>query len=334
MAIGTRTLECARMRVLVRAPNWLGDVVLSLAAVRDLRRNFPQARIEMLARPSVAGLYGAVAEVDAVREIRGLRADARSLAGAFDASVLLTNSFGSALALRLAGIPERWGYASDGRGPLLTRRARVPSAVRGRSQVYYYRAMLAGVGLRVSADPEVGLRAPAEWLERADRLLGEGDWVGLNPGAAFGPAKRWPLARFAAVGDRLARETGARVAILGAPSERPIADAVAAAMAHPARVLAGETSLPDLVGVLARLRVLVTNDTGPMHVASALGTPVAAVFGPTDPRETAPVGEARLLSEPVPCAPCGLRACPIDHRCMTGVPADRVADAARGLFAS
>jgi heptosyltransferase-2 len=200
--------------------------------------------------------------------------------------------------------------------------------------VYYYRAMLAEVGLRVSAVPDTGLRAPAEWLDAAGRLLGPGDWIGLSPGAAFGPAKRWPLSRFAAVGDRLARTTGAQVAVLGAPGERPFAEGVAGAMSHPARVLAGETTLADLVGVLARLRVLVTNDSGPMHVASALGTPVAAVFGPTDPSETAPVGPARLLSEPVHCAPCGLRACPIDHRCMTRVAAERVAEAAEELIAS
>jgi heptosyltransferase-2 len=282
----------------------------------------------------VAPLYGAVAEVDAVRESSGVRADARATAGAFDAGVLLTNSFGSAVALRLARVPERWGYATDGRGPLLTRRARVLPAVRGRSQVYYYRAMVAGIGLEVTADPETGLQAPAEWLEKADHLLGPGDWIGLNPGAAFGPAKRWPLSRFAAVGDRLARTTGAQVVVLGAPPERPFAEAVAAAMTRPARVLAGQTSLAELVGVLARVRVLVTNDSGPMHVASALGTPVAAVFGPTDPGETAPVGRARLLSEPVHCAPCGLRACPIDHRCMTRVGAERVAEAAEELLAS
>lgn len=321
-------------RIVVRAPNWLGDAVLSLAAVRDLRRNFPSARIEVLAKPAVAPLYGAVAEVDGTRTSRGTRADADAIRGAFDVGVLLTNSFGSALAMRLAGVPERWGYATDGRGPLLTRRAPVLGAVRGRSQVYYYRAMLAGVGLRVSASPETGLRAPAEWQDAAEKRLGPGDWIGLNPGAAFGPAKRWPAARFAAAGDRLADRTGAQVAILGGPSERPLADAVAAAMRHPARVLSGETTLPELVGVLSRLRVLVTNDSGPMHVASALGTPVAAVFGPTNPRETAPVGTARLVSEPVYCAPCGLRACPIDHRCMTRVSAERVAAAAEELIAS
>jgi heptosyltransferase II len=323
-------------RILVRAPNWLGDVVLSLPALRDLARNHPRARLEVLARPAVAELYGAVPEVHGARLSTDLRGDAAAVRGAFDLGVLFTNSFGSALALRLGGVPQRWGYGTEGRGPLLTRRARVPAAVRGRSQVYYYRAMLAGLGLRVSAEPDASLHAPAHWLEAADRLLGPGAWVGLNPGAAYGAAKRWPAARFAAVGDALAGSTGAQVAVLGTGAERPLADEVAAAMRHPARVLAGETRLAELVGVLARLDVLVTNDSGPMHVASALGTPVVAVFGPTDERETAPAGpaEARLAREPVPCAPCGLRACPIDHACMRRVGAERVAALALELLAS
>ncbi|MET0554365.1 MAG: lipopolysaccharide heptosyltransferase II [Vicinamibacteria bacterium] len=323
-------------RILVRAPNWLGDVVLSLPALRDLARSFPRARLEVLARPAVAELYGAVAEVHGARLAAGTRADAAAVRGAFDLGVLFTNSFGSALALRLGGVPERWGYATEVRGPLLTRRARVPAAVRGRSQVYYYRAMLAGLGLRVSAEPDASLAAPAHWREAALRLLGSGPWVGLNPGAAYGAAKRWPAARFAATGDALAERTGARVVVLGTASERPLADAVAAAMRHPARVLAGETRLSELVGVLSHLQLLVTNDSGPMHVASALGTPVVAVFGPTDERETAPAGPGRkrIAREPVPCAPCGLRACPIDHACMRRVSAEGVAALALELLAS
>jgi heptosyltransferase-2 len=333
-AVGDRV--SAPERLLVRAPNWLGDVVLSLPALRDLARNHPGARLEVLARPSVAELYGAVAEVHGARLATSTRADADLVRGAFDRGVLLTNSFGSALSLRLARIPERWGYATEGRGLLLTRRARVPAAVRGRSQVYYYRAMVAALGLRVSAEPDASLRAPAQWSEAAGRLLGPGPWIGLNPGAAYGAAKRWPAARFAAVGDALARQTGARVAVLGAPAERPLAEQVAAAMRHPARVLAGETRLSELVGVLARLQLLVTNDSGPMHVASALGTPVVAVFGPTDERETAPAGPGRMriAREPVPCAPCGLRACPIDHACMRRVSAERVASMALELLPS
>lgn len=324
-------------RIVVRAPNWLGDVVLSLPALRDLARAFPRARLEVLARPSVAELYGAVAEVHAARLSAGTRADAAAVRGAFDLGLLLTNSFGSALALRLARVPERWGYATEGRGPLLTQSARVPDAVRGRSQVYYYRAMLAALGLRVSAEPDASLQAPAHWREAADRLLGApGPWIGLNPGAAYGAAKRWPAARFAAVGDALARRTGARVAVLGAPSERPLAEEVAAAMRERPRVLAGETRLAELAGVLSRIDLLVTNDSGPMHVASALGTPVVAVFGPTDERETAPAGPARsrIAREPVACAPCGLRACPIDHACMRRVEPERVAALALELLAS
>jgi heptosyltransferase-2 len=321
--------------VVVRAPNWVGDAVLSLGALRDVRRNFADAHLEVLARPWVAPLYEAVPEVDGIRLSGGLAADRRTLRGQFDAAVLLPNSFASALAVRAAGIPERWGYATDGRGPLLTRRARVPAQVRGRSQVYYYRAMLAGVGLEVSASPDVRLRAPEPWAERAAALLGApGPWIGLNPGAFYGSAKRWEPMRYAAAGQRLARETGARVAIVGSAHERPLGEAIAAAMPVPARVLCGETTLGELVGVLSRLLLLLTNDSGPMHLAAALGVRVVAVFGPTDWRETGPVGpRQRLLREPVHCSPCLLRECPIDHRCMRRVAVDRVVAEARALLA-
>jgi heptosyltransferase II len=330
------TAPRAPERVVVRAPNWIGDVVLSLAAVRDVRANFPRARLEVLARPWVADVYRAVGEVDAVRASTGLRADAEGLRGAFDAAVVLPNSAGSALPPWLAGVPERWGYATEGRAPLLTRAPRVPPAVRGRSQVYYYRAMLAGAGLRVSAAPDVSLRCPPEWGAGAERLLGPdaaGPWVGVNAGAFYGTAKRWLPERFAAVADTLAAR-GARVALLGGAAERGVGDAIAAQMTSPARVLCGETTLPELVGVLARLRLLVTNDSGPMHLAAALGVPAVAVFGPTDWRETHPVGERhRVVRESVHCSPCGLRECPIDHRCMRRVTIDRVLGEADAVLA-
>jgi heptosyltransferase-2 len=322
-------------RLLLRAPNWLGDVVLSLGAVRDLRRNFPRARIEVLARPAVAELYRAVPQLDAVRESAGLRADVPALRGAFELAVLLPNSFASALSLWLARIPERWGYATDGRGLLLTRRARVPSGLRGASEVYYYRAMLAGLGLEVSASPDCTLACLPQWSDRGRSLLGEaGPWIGLNPGAFFGSAKRWLPERYAAVGDSLARSQDARVVVLGSAADRPLGEAVAAMMRTPARVLCGRTTLGELAGVLSQLELLVTNDSGPMHVAAALGVPLVAVFGPTDWRETAPVGNNhRLVREAVECAPCKLRVCPIDHRCMRRIDADRVADAALELLA-
>src|SRR5262249_37194715 len=163
-------------------------------------------------------------------------------------------------------------------------------------------AMLAGAGLRVSAAPDVSLRCPPDWAASSGRLLGEeaddaGPWVAINPGATFGTAKRWLPERFAAVGDALVRR-GARVAIGGGAAERPVGEAIAAQMTAPARMLCGATTLPELVGVLQRVRLLVTNDSGPMHLAAALDRRVVAVFGPTDWRETCPVGtEHRLVRE-------------------------------------
>jgi lipopolysaccharide heptosyltransferase II len=323
------------LRIVVRAPNWVGDVVLSLPALRDLRRNFPGARISVLARAWVADLYRAVPEVDDLRESQGPGKDVDWLRGAFELGVLLPNSFGAALTLWRAGVPERWGYATDGRGPLLTRAVPVSHDVRGRSQVYYYRWMLAGLGLHVSGPPDASLRCPENWSRRAAEKLGDdGPWLGLNPGAFYGTAKRWLPERYAAAADVVASRTGAKVAIVGGPAERGLGEAVAGMMRTPARLLSGETTLPELVGVLSRLSALVTNDSGPMHLASALGVPVVAVFGSTDWRETAPAqGRARVVREAVFCAPCMLRECPIDHRCMRRVDVDRVAGAALEMLA-
>jgi heptosyltransferase-2 len=319
-------------RLLVRAPNWVGDACLSLPALRDVRRNFPAARLEVLARPWVLDLYRAVEGVDGVLESRGPLSDAAARRGRHDAAVILPNSFASAFAMWRAGIPERWGYGTDGRGWLLTRRCRVPAEARGRSQVYYYRAMLAGVGLKADGPPDASLRCPDDWAARGARLLGEGTWIGVNPGAFYGSAKRWLPERWAAVVDTVARHAGAGVAIVGGALERPLGEAIAAGVSAPLRLLGGETSLADLVGVLSRLRLLLTNDSGPMHVAAALGVPVVAVFGPTDWRETGPaIGRARLVHEDVECAPCLLRECPIDHRCMRRVEVDRVTAAALEL---
>ncbi len=323
-------------RLLVRAPNWIGDVVLSLPALRDLRRRYLSARLEVLARPWIAELYRAVPEVDAVIESGGFAADAATLRERFDLGVLLPNSFATALALWRAGVPERWGYATDARGALLTRSCPVPASVRGQSQVYYYRAMLDGLGLAVSGPPDASLACPDAWAERGRTLLGDpGPWIGVNPGAFYGTAKRWPPERFAAAAALVARRTGARVAIVGAAAERLLGEEVAAQLGGAARVLCGETTLADLVGVLKQLRLLLTNDSGPMHLAAALGTPLVAVFGSTDWRETAPVSEhARVVREETECAPCLLRECPIDHRCMTRVSVDRVAATALELVAA
>jgi heptosyltransferase-2 len=319
-------------RILVRAPSWLGDAVLALSAVRDLRNNFPDAPIEVVARPWVAELYRMVREIDGVREASRFGEFVAAARG-FDVAILLPNSFGSALQVFAAGVPERWGYATRWRRPLLTRSAPVPSGIRGENEAFRYRALMAGVGLRVSAALNAKLTCPDDWSVRASLLLdGQMRWIGLNPGATYGSAKRWPPARFAAAGDALAKRLSAAVAIIGSAAERPLGESVAAKMRARTRVLCGRTSLAELVGVLSLLRVFITNDSGPMHIAAALDTPLVAIFGPTDWRETAPVSRrSRLVREPVECAPCKLRECPIDHRCMSRVSVERVLNAADSL---
>jgi heptosyltransferase-2 len=306
---------------------------MSLPALRDLRRNFPGAELTVLARPWVADLYLGVEGVDRVMLSSSFKSNVERLRGAADHAVLFTNSFRSALEVFRAGIPERWGYRREGRRLLLTRSAPVPLLLRGQSQVYYYRAMLGSLGLRVSATPDASFSCPQEWSVRGAELLGaDGPWLGLNPGAAYGTAKRWIPERYAAVADRLASSHGLKTVVLGGPGEEPLGRAIAEAMSGKPRLLVGETSLQDLVGVLSRLQLLLTNDSGPMHLAGALGIPEVAIFGPTDDRETFPHGRHAIVREVVDCAPCLLRECPIDHRCMTRVSVERVASECRELL--
>ena len=283
-------------RILVRAPNWVGDVVLSLPALRDLRRAFPASRIEVLA-PSVGGR-------PLRRRARGRRDRReprhRGRRGGAARSLrrwrccCRTPSRARSWSWR-AGVPERWGYATDGRGALLTRSCRVPASVRGQQPGVLLSGDARGPGARRGGAARRLARLPRGWAERGRALLGEpGPWIGLNPGAAYGTAKRWPPERFAAAAAlswRAAPAHGSRSS--AAAAERPLAEAIAAQLRGAARVLCGETTLAELVGVLRELRLLLTNDSGPMHLAAALGTPLVAVFGSTDWRETRPGLDAR-----------------------------------------
>ena len=312
-------------RIAIRAPNWLGDVILSLPALRDVRRAFPSARITVLARPSVAPLYEAVREVDAIVEAGSVLSQAAALRGGFDLVIFFTNSIGTALAGALAAVPERWGYATEGRRFLLTRSAPVPAEIRGRSQVNYYRAMLAAMGIPTSDGLDTSISPPPAWLQNARALLGDGSFVGVAPGAAKGTAKQWPPDRFAAAADRLSESIGARVVLLGASADEPAAAAVSRAMRHPPLNLCGRTDLRTFVGAIASLDALVANDSGAMHVGAALGVPTVGVFGPTNPDETHPVGtRAGFVRGVAECSPCRHVTCPIDHRCMTSVAPDAV----------
>jgi heptosyltransferase-2 len=332
----TRTL-------LIRAPNWLGDAVMALPALAAIRAAMPEARITIAAGPGVAPIFSeeTPASPDDVLTIPDRRQEVELVAaGKFDAALLLPNSFRAAWVARRAGIGERWGFAGNLRGPLLTR-----AAPRFRARVHqsaYYTALVAALGFDVRESLPV-IRLRQETVRRADALLAAHAVsssmrvVGFAPGAAYGHAKRWPPSRVAQVVARLTAERGAVAVLVGAPGDRDAGREIESALPSGVKVvnLIGRTDLRQLAGVLARCAAFVSNDSGGMHLAAAVGTPVTAIFGPTDERVTAPLGDHDVLLHHVFCRPCMLRDCPIDHRCMKRVSADVVFEAvARRLDAS
>jgi len=322
--------------ILIVAPNWLGDAVMALPAIADVCRAAPGAAITISARPAVAPLFGLVPGV-AVHGISDC---------VFDAALLLPNSFQSALTVFRARIPERWGYGSDWRGPLLTRTVARPR--HGLHQVEYYQRLVQALGFANGPDhPRIEAtdamqRAGADALARAGWNK-ESPLVALAPGAAYGGAKRWPPEYFAELALALARE-GVITAMVGVSADARTGHDIEAYLRRQngrSRMvnLIGATDLPTLAGVLVTCRALVTNDSGAMHLAAALGVRVTAVFGPTNERETGPRGWVRLkpdttyehtvLTADVACRPCMLRECPIDHRCMRRVGVEAVLAEAR-----
>jgi heptosyltransferase-2 len=236
-----------------------------------------------------------------------------------------------------ARIPVRIGYARDGRSWLLSEAVEVPPPAAYGHQAYYYLQLLFRSGLieRPQTVQEVHLpiaESEGRWAVKQLQSVGLGGQrflVGVSPGASFGEAKRWLPDRYANLADRLIDALGADVLIFGSPAEKPLAEAVARAMEHTPVLVAGKTTLREFMALLAKCRLLITNDSGPMHLAAALGLPLVAVFGSTDERATGPLGlQVRIIKHPVECSPCGLRQCPIDFRCMTGISVDEVYRAA------
>ena len=317
-------------KILIRATNWVGDAVMCLPALAAIRKRYPAARISILAKPWVADLYAREKSVD---DVIVYQSEARwkmigqLRARRFDCAILLQNAFEAALIAWLARIPNRIGYNRDGRGLLLTRR--VPPPLRGeipRHERFYYLELLRRSGI-IEALPDCdAIRLAPPPVERK-RI------IGVSPGAAYGGAKRWLPERFAETALHLARERGASVALFGSKAERALCEEVAALLnGHPGVNYAGQTSLAQFIELAASCELFLTNDSGAMHIASALGVPTVAIFGATDDAATGPTGPlARVIREPVECSPCLLRECPIDHRCMTRVTAGRVIQVAQAL---
>ena len=340
-------------KILIRSTNWIGDAVMSLPAIRAVRARLPAAEIVVLARPWVADLYARETGISRVipynaapgfHDLSGKLRVARVLRRErFDCAILLQNAFEAAAVARLAGIPRRIGYARDGRGMLLTDAIAVPRSDEiPRHERFYYLELLRRAGLIEEIPPSDAVRlegaddARASGAARFAQLNITEPVIGVSPGAAYGTAKRWLPERFAEAAIETARAQGGSVAFFGSAGERELCQTVAQ-MVGQAGVgthnFAGKTTLRQFIDLAAACRVFLTNDSGAMHIASALGVPTVAVFGATDDSTTGPTGAlARVVREPVECSPCLLRECPIDHRCMTRVPAARVAEVALELL--
>jgi heptosyltransferase-2 len=322
-------------RVVVFAPNWLGDAVMALPALAAIRAAFPDAAVDVAARGSVAPLFTLVPGVTPlVLPLRRAEAVAALAERAYGVAVLFPNSFHTAWLARAASIAERWGYATDLRSFLLTRAVARPTRVH---QAEFYSHLVRRLGMTVDQGVPV-VDVSTEHRAAGAALLGSAGWdgraplVALAPGAAFGGAKRWPAGSFAELADRVAAD-GVRTVLIGTAADRAATREVLDAARNAPIDLTGRTDLPLLAGVLTHTRGLVTNDSGAMHLAAALGVNIVALFGPTRERETHPLGRGRqmVLTHRVWCRPCMLRECPLTHRCMRGITADRVLEEVRTL---
>ncbi|WP_276609549.1 lipopolysaccharide heptosyltransferase II [Trichloromonas acetexigens] len=329
-------------RILLRSTNWIGDAVMTTPAMGVVRRYFPDAEIVVAANPLVAQLFSHHPDCDRVLVYD--RKGAHQGPGGFfkfvgelrrerfDLAILLQNAVEAAILATLAGIPRRAGYRSDGRGLLLSHGVPVGAAEKRLHHTDYYLRMLSGVGIVGETGP-LQLACTAEEIAEAEARLGGGQWLAVNPGAAYGSAKRWIPQRFAEVADRLAETHGLRVLLTGGPGEIEIGRDIAQAMTHQPLNLIGQTQVREMMALLSRCRLMITNDSGPMHVAAAFGVPLVAVFGPTDHTTTSPLSErSRIVCKPVDCAPCLLRQCPTDHRCMEAIEVADVLAAAEELL--
>ena len=342
------------MKILIRATNWVGDAVLALPALRAVRKRFPRAEIAIVARPYVADLYKSqdvcdqLIAYDPGGDHAGIfgreRLASEIRAQRFDVALLLQNAFDAAWLAWRAKIPERIGYARDSRSFLLTKPVPVPKPgdIPAHEQ-FYYLELLRRIGWLDSPTAEhcISLklwRRETRGFEENLILAGarpDSPRIAIGAGASYGAAKCWPPERFAAVANMLIEKFDVDVILFGTPAEESVSRAIAAKMNRPPVNLTGKTTVLDLPYLLSRCHLFVGNDSGAMHVAAAVGLPVVAVFGPTDPQGTAPVTpRCTIVQEKPYCSPCFLRRCPTDHRCMTAVTPEMVEAAVRPWLSS
>ena len=337
------------MKILIRATNWVGDAIMALPALRAVRARFSGAEITIIARPYVADIYrdqqicNQLISYDPYGIHAGFSGRERLAAELrmqkFDVALLLQNAFDAAWLAWRANIPERIGYARDGRSFLLTKAVAIPKPGEiPAHEKFYYLELLRRAGWVDSLSDEsfIAMAVPEEKRCRAaEFLLGSGARphalrVAIGAGASYGSAKCWPPQRFAELATRLQSQGDADIILFGTATEAAVSNAIAADMRRRPIDLTGKTLIAELPALLSQCHLFIGNDSGAMHVAAAVGLPVVSVFGPTDPLGTAPVTpRCTIVQEKPYCSPCFLRRCPTDHRCMTKVTPDMVEAAVR-----
>lgn len=338
-------------RVVVRGTNWVGDSVMTVPALRALRRVLPEAEITLVLRPSAKDIF---ADADFLDHL--LIYDRRNAFSIipqvsewrkrqFDLAVLFQNAFEAALIPFLAGVPLRLGYATESRQALLTHPLPLPDWRSTRHEVFYYLYLVTALEQLLSGKSEICESVPDASLQISDARKSEAEnllraygvrvgepVVALCPGSINSRAKRWPAEDYAALADRLI-DSQRQVLLIGSEAEADVTREVTSRMRQQPVVLTGKTSLSQITAVLSLVDLVVTNDTGPAHIAAALGRPTLVIFGPTNPLTTRPFApEAEILRHPPDCAPCMLRDCPIDHRCMTAITVDEVFEHSHALL--
>jgi lipopolysaccharide heptosyltransferase II len=315
---------------------------MSVAAFREVRRLLPNAHIAVVSKPGTSDIFRGADFVDEVLvyERGGLSSVRRQIREwkqrSFDLALLFQNAFEAAAISYLARVPQRIGYDTERRGFLLTQPVAVPSWKNERHEIFYYLNLVAeleqallGQSQREASEPHFQIAVPAQQREKIRKMLAADTETDkplalLCPGSVNSRAKRWPAERYAALADHLA-ESGTTVALIGSPGELEVSKQVARLAKRPVLLLTGKTSVAEVTALISVADVLVTNDTGPAHIGAAVGTPTLVIFGPTNPLTTRPYDRAgEIIRHPPDCAPCMLRDCPIDHRCMTAITPEEV----------
>ncbi len=342
------------MKILIRGTNWIGDAVMSIPALRQLRRIFPEARITLHTRAWADGLFRDAEFIDELVTFdkhrwkhRDVIDNSRFLSDdGYDLVLLLPNSFESALTAFLTRIPRRFGYNKDLRGLLLTDPIAVPEWKNRRHEVFYYLNLVSEIEKRMlgrdtvsSALPDTSVEVSDERKFEANNRLSDAGvdllkkTVALGVGSTNSRAKRWPAQRYAELNDMLQAELDVNVVLIGSKDEVDVGENVVELCKRKPIDLTGKTDLAEAVAILTSIDLLIANDMGLAHVAPAVGTQTITIFGPTNPVTTQPFSErAQLMRKDVSCSPCMLRDCPIDHRCMTWITPNEVFAAASRLL--